>query len=66
MNVAWETGLISDEDNRANNSQSDLGNLEYLYACESLLFPIARKFKPDLILISCGFDSAIHDQLGWI
>ena len=26
--------------------------------------PIAREFNPDLILISCGFDSAIHDQIG--
>ena len=26
--------------------------------------PIAREFNPDLILVSCGFDSAIHDQLG--
>ena len=27
--------------------------------------PIAREFQPDVILISCGFDGAIHDELGW-
>ena len=41
-----------------------LGANEYKHACEELLLPIARQFKPDLIMISCGFDSAIHDQLG--
>jgi len=61
VNVAWQTGLEADELDRENNQRSDLGNREYMYACESLLLPIARQFKPDLILISCGFDSAIHD-----
>lgn len=51
---------------RTNNQQSELGNKEYMYACETLLFPIARQFQPDLIIVSCGFDSAIHDTLGWI
>lgn len=66
VNVAWQTGLVSDEQDRQNNKQSELGNREYKRACETLLFPIARQFKPDLIIVSCGFDSAIHDQLGWI
>ena len=44
---------------------SDLGNNEYKYACDELLFPMVREFKPDVILISCGFDGAIHDFLGW-
>lgn len=26
---------------------------------------MVRQFKPELIIISCGFDSAIHDFLGW-
>lgn len=44
---------------------TDLGNSEYRRACDTVLFPIAREFKPDLIIVSCGFDSALHDQLGW-
>ena len=55
VNVAWNTGSWG---------KSKLGNNEYKLACEEVLLPIARDFKPDLILISCGFDSAIHDQLG--
>ena len=26
---------------------------------------MVQEFKPDLILISCGFDGALHDHLGW-
>lgn len=58
INVAWNTQY----DTEAKNT--GLGSNEYRYACETLLFPIAREFAPDLILISCGFDSAIHDPLG--
>jgi acetoin utilization deacetylase AcuC-like enzyme len=47
------------------NKVSDLGNTEYRYACDTLLFPIIEEYQPELIIISCGFDSAIHDFLGW-
>lgn len=65
VNVAWETGLVVDEEVRENNTQSTLGNNEYRKACDTLLFPIVEQFKPDLILISCGFDGALNDPLGW-
>ncbi len=65
MNVAWETGLVVDEFDRMSNKISELGNTEYRYACDTLLFPIIEEYKPELIIISCGFDSAIHDFLGW-
>ena len=64
-NVAWETGLVVDELNRENNTVSELGNNEYKYACDNLLFPMVREFNPDIILVSCGFDGAVHDFLGW-
>jgi len=41
-----------------------MGNDEYAYVCEKLLFPIIEEFSPDLILISAGFDSALGDPLG--
>lgn len=44
----------------------NISDLDYIYACETLLFPIIREFKPDAILISCGFDSAKGDPLGGI
>ena len=55
INVAWNTQF----DNEAKNT--GLGSNEYRYACDELLFPIADEFQPDIILVSCGFDSAIHD-----
>lgn len=41
-----------------------MGNDEYAYVCEKLLFPVIEEFQPDLILISAGFDSAQGDPLG--
>ena len=61
VNIAWNTQQTVDEENRNNNVRSELGCREYRFACENLLFPIAREFRPDLIVVSCGFDSAIHD-----
>jgi len=37
---------------------------DYIYACETALFPIIRKFEPELIVVSAGFDSAHGDVLG--
>ena len=55
VNMAWQTDGIRGK---------EAGSIDYKYACDEVLLPIAKEFKPDLILISCGFDSAIHDQLG--
>jgi histone deacetylase 6 len=46
-------------------SQSKLiGDHDYIYACEALIFPIIKEFNPELIIISAGFDSALGDPLG--
>ena len=55
VNMAWHG---------EKNRDKPTGSNEYKYACDHVLLPIAKEFKPDIILISCGFDSAIHDQLG--
>ena len=65
VNVAWQTGQVVDEINREKNTLSELGNNEYRYACDQLLFPMVQEFAPDIIIISCGFDGGIHDFLGW-
>ena len=65
VNCAWNTGLVVNEDDREDNQVSELGCNEYKYACDEVLFPIAQRFDPDIILISAGFDAAIHDPLGW-
>ena len=43
-----------------------IGDLDYIYLCETFFFPIIREFQPDLIIISAGFDSAKGDPLGGI
>jgi histone deacetylase 6 len=40
------------------------GDAEYLAAFERVLLPLARRFDPDLVLVSCGFDAADGDPLG--
>src|SRR5207249_3873679 len=49
VNVPWPGGM---------------GDAEYLAAFDRLLLPIAREFRPDLVLVSAGFDAAAGDPLG--
>jgi acetoin utilization deacetylase AcuC-like enzyme len=39
------------------------GDEEYLRAFNEVLVPVARRFRPDLILVSAGFDPHWDDQL---
>ena len=48
------------------NKNGKVNDYDYIYACQMLLFPIVKAFKPDLIIVSCGFDSAKGDPLGGI
>ncbi|AYU78691.1 histone deacetylase, putative [Leishmania donovani] len=41
-----------------------MGDLEYLQLLHEVVLPAAREFRPELVLISCGFDSASGDLLG--
>ena len=49
INVPWPPGC---------------GDAEYLAAFDRVLLPIAARFDPDLVLVSCGFDAAAGDPLG--
>ena len=40
------------------------GDGEYIYIFDHLLRPIALEFKPDLIIVSAGFDTHSADQMG--
>jgi len=44
--------------------KSGAGDDEYSAVVEQLLRPIASEYKPDLVLISAGFDAAQGDPLG--
>lgn len=41
-----------------------MGDAEYILAYLNILLPCAYEFNPDLVLVSSGFDAAIHDPLG--
>ncbi len=49
LNVPWPPGM---------------GDAEYLAAFDRVLMPIAQSFRPDLVLVSSGFDAAEGDLLG--
>lgn len=40
------------------------GHRGYLSAMERLALPAIRAFRPDAILVACGFDAAVNDPLG--
>lgn len=48
VNVGWSRKGMSDD--------------EYFAVWERLLMPIAREFKPDLVMVSAGFDAAAGDS----
>ncbi len=43
-----------------------ISDLDYIYVCDTYLFPKLRAFAPQVILISAGFDSALNDPLGGV
>ena len=49
VNVPWPPGM---------------GDAEYLAAFDRILLPIAERFRPEIVLVSCGFDAADGDLLG--
>lgn len=50
--------------NQESHPNELISDKDYIYACETVLFPIIREFSPDLIMVSAGFDSAHGDELG--
>jgi len=48
MNIGWNNKKMGDD--------------EYLVVWEKLLMPVANEFKPDLVLVSAGFDAARGDM----
>lgn len=40
------------------------GHGAYVYAFEQIVLPALEAFRPDLIMVACGFDSSIEDPLG--
>nr|XP_037286423.1 histone deacetylase 6-like [Rhipicephalus microplus] len=51
INVAWNSEGMSDGD--------------YLTTFFQLVLPVAYAYDPELVLVSCGFDSCVGDPLGY-
>ena len=56
VNVAWDT-----EDP---GKSSIIGDGDYKLAFDSVILPSIRQFKPDLVLVSAGFDAMKGDPVG--
>lgn len=41
-----------------------MGDLEYMQVFFDIVAPVMREYKPDIVFLSCGFDSAAGDLLG--
>jgi histone deacetylase 6 len=53
VNIAWSS-----------STPYKIGDSEYVYAFDKVVIPVLREFKPQLILVSAGFDCARGDPLG--
>ena len=61
---AEETGQAAGEGYTVNVPlEADLGDKEYLQAFNEILVPIARRFQPELMLISAGYDAHWQDSI---
>ncbi|EDO18283.1 hypothetical protein Kpol_1039p32 [Vanderwaltozyma polyspora DSM 70294] len=49
-NIPWSVGGI--------------GDAEYIWAFEQIVMPMGREFRPDLVIVSSGFDAADGDTIG--
>ncbi|CAL9729994.1 histone deacetylase Hda1p [Monosporozyma unispora] len=49
-NITWPVGGV--------------GDAEYMWAFEQIVMPMGREYKPDLVIISAGFDAADGDTIG--
>jgi acetoin utilization deacetylase AcuC-like enzyme len=61
------TGVGAGVGHTVNVAWTDVGagDAEYLHAFERVALPIAKKFDPDLVIVSAGFDSGIGDECGY-
>jgi histone deacetylase 6 len=50
VNVPWAMG--------------GMGNGDYMAAFSHVIVPIAHEFRPDLVIVSAGFDASAGDPIG--
>ena len=59
VNIPWDSGKDIKE-------VASITDRDYVYAFKTIVLPILSQYKPDIILVACGFDSANGDPLGKI
>ncbi|CAK0842080.1 unnamed protein product, partial [Prorocentrum cordatum] len=64
VNVPWDVRGGIRKANRAPGDEGHLGQHPNFDAFARVLLPIAADFRPDLVLVSAGFDAAEGDPLG--
>ena len=70
FNYPLDSGETSDRGNGAGAGYnmniplpSGVGHVGYLEAMDRLVLPALHQFKPDVIIIACGFDAGIFDPI---
>ncbi len=70
-NYPMDTGAFSDRGTGAGTGYNlniplppGTGHIGYLAAMDRLALPAIRAFKPDVLIIACGYDAAANDPLG--
>ncbi len=70
-NYPLDTGTTTDRGEGAGDGfnmniplPAGAGHATYLEAMQRLVTPALRAFKPDVIIVACGYDPAIDDPLG--
>ena len=43
---------------------SGMGDEDYVYAFKDVLVPVSEMYKPEMVLVSAGFDTYYNDPLG--
>ncbi len=62
INICWN--LPEKKSNAAYEREESVGDEEYETAFSRIIMPILNQYAPDLILVSCGFDSGDGDTIG--
>ncbi len=69
-NYPLDTGAITDRGRGAGNGYninvplpSGVGHVGYLDAMERIVLPALTAYKPDVIIVACGFDAGIFDPI---
>ncbi len=62
INICWN--LPSKSKDETYDRNETCGDEEYIECFKKIILPILSQFEPDIIMVSCGFDSGDGDHIG--